>query len=786
MPSKKITYLLLFFLGLCTLALGQPAQLLQEADRFFQSGDYAKAFQAYSKQGVRTPLVHYKLGVCYMHSLNYKTEAFSHLFKAYQAYDAGDTSVPAEVLYYLGKAYIFEEYHKPEPGRFSKYFMAAADLLNLYTEHPQATPELVNKAKETLAWGSNLDKYREEKMMKGRMLVMQDFPLNTSMSEFPSVVTGNGRTMLITSDRSRGLGNQVFTNKVMFENNLFDYGQKVFLSRWDPYNRKWSFPEYLPFEKTYVQALSLSNNEQEMLLYMGDTPEQMDVYLTEFKGRKWSKPKLVSDKLKPEGTEIAGACFTMAGKGIVFASNRPGGYGGFDLYEIYYDENQKEWTVPRNLGPLVNSKKNELNPFMKSNNKELFFSSDRQASIGGYDIFHAKADTIGRWNDVQNMGLPVNSPYNENYFAQSANGKHAYLATDRNRRAGSFTPYMRQMGNVNTNYGGLDIIRLQEKEEREVGLTIVKGSLKVFKNGKRLPVKLNVIDYSTKEPEKFVYLDSVSSEYNIFLQPNRSYDMSIEVGGHQISGLKIDLQDTYLYEFEASLRLDSILVAGKHLADEMVVLKLQHRRISMDSIRGSRPGQDVGFDPLLMLLEQTVNHEHAEGVVELGKGMQDTYKYIDPVEQAEPDDAFTRLLENLDNSVQTVDPQKIWDLTTIMQSQGDTAEIKTMDFTKLGNPLSEWLMPFDDDKIELSRSDLNELVNVAKLMRAKPGITFNVKGHFADNQATLMMRMNLIREALEKFDVDLERVKFDAVELTSSNYSKLLNSLNLSLLYNPS
>ena len=111
------------------------------------------------------------------------------------------------------------------------------------------------------------------------------------------------------------------------------------------------------------------------------------------------------------GTSNTDPFLTQDGNTLYFASDRPGGYGGFDLYVSKY-ENDK-WSEPTNLGPEINTTGNEITPFVDVNNN-IFFASDYHLGLGGYDIF--KGHYIqGDWLNVSNMGYGINSSHNDYY-----------------------------------------------------------------------------------------------------------------------------------------------------------------------------------------------------------------------------------------------------------------------------------------------------------------------------------------------------------------------------------
>lgn len=111
---------------------------------------------------------------------------------------------------------------------------------------------------------------------------------------------------------------------------------------------------------------------------------------------------------------------------LYFASDMPGGYGGFDLYYVSFDE-ELNFGEPVNLGSVVNTSHNESHPSVFENT--LYFSSRGHAGIGGMDIF--SADIIGSdFRNVKNLGLPYNSPRDDFGYFVSTEGKR-YLSSDR-------------------------------------------------------------------------------------------------------------------------------------------------------------------------------------------------------------------------------------------------------------------------------------------------------------------------------------------------------------------
>lgn len=116
---------------------------------------------------------------------------------------------------------------------------------------------------------------------------------------------------------------------------------------------------------------------------------------------------------------------------LFFASNRPGGYGGMDLYFVEWTKGR--WSRPINLGPEVNTSKNEAFPFYHESGV-LFFSSDGHKGQGGLDLF--MIDMGGRqWGQVYNLGTPFNSPEDDLGLVILPDGHTGYFSSG---RAGGF------------------------------------------------------------------------------------------------------------------------------------------------------------------------------------------------------------------------------------------------------------------------------------------------------------------------------------------------------------
>ncbi|MEC9209594.1 MAG: OmpA family protein [Bacteroidota bacterium] len=127
------------------------------------------------------------------------------------------------------------------------------------------------------------------------------------------------------------------------------------------------------------------------------------------------------------------------GRTIIFSSDRSGGYGKMDLYEI--NKVNGSWTSPKNLGSNINSNEFEKSPYLHTDGKTLFFSSTNFPTLGGFDIFYSRKDSLGNWQKPINIGYPINTVADEISLFVSTDGKQAYFASNSLNGVGGWDIY---------------------------------------------------------------------------------------------------------------------------------------------------------------------------------------------------------------------------------------------------------------------------------------------------------------------------------------------------------
>ncbi|WP_299529399.1 OmpA family protein [Ulvibacterium sp.] len=181
---------------------------------------------------------------------------------------------------------------------------------------------------------------------------------------------------------------------------------------------------------------------------------------------------------------------------MYYTSDRPGGYGGTD---IYYSEIHERGGIgaPVNAGPVINTEGNEMFPFVNQEGK-LFFSSDGHVGFGQLDVFSTITDEEGKIVDVINLGRPMNSSSDDFAFYADPNGISGYVSSNREGGIGSddiyefkFTPALDIEGFVTdgVNNKPLDSVQIRLFDQQTNSLA---GETVTDKNGYyRMPINRN-------------------------------------------------------------------------------------------------------------------------------------------------------------------------------------------------------------------------------------------------------------------------------------------------------
>jgi outer membrane protein OmpA-like peptidoglycan-associated protein len=513
---KRIAWLAVMIVIAMT-ARAQNKSLL-EAQRYFSIKGYEQALPLYLeafKAGVTDPLAFYQAATCYAKSqdTNEQLKAIPLLERAVKD---GKTIPPVANLE-LGNLYLRDE-----------QLEKALQQLMLYKTLTKADKKAQADADKAIEICHNAIAL----MSVPRDFKVSSFPgqVNSKFTEYNPVVSADETVMAFTALRPN-------TGKTRS-------GDKFIEEVYIAYNQSgaWSEPKVVPIASEYnVGSAGISADGQKMIIFIGGITDPGNLFQITKTGDTWSKPSVLATTINSPQLEST-ASITPDGKVIYFASDRKGGMGGLDIWKTEM-KSAGVWSAPVNLGPEINSKDNEDAPFIHPDQKTLFFTSDGHNTMGGRDIFQSKL-VNGKWTRPENMGYPVNTTSNDNYFTLIADGRRAYFSSDRKGGQGAQDIYYLDM----------------PANAASIPLTLLKGKILNAETGKPMPTKMYVVENSTKKKVEFVYNpDPETGNYLIILPPAKNYDIIIESEGFLPYTLNVNIPNQdYFYQLYQMINLKTI------------------------------------------------------------------------------------------------------------------------------------------------------------------------------------------------------------------------------------
>jgi peptidoglycan-associated lipoprotein len=367
--------------------MGQKRDLVIQADKTFAIGEYFKATEKYKKAYSREKdrqkrlAITMKIGHCYR-LINDTRKAESYYSRAVKqkSLDPKARLLYADMLKINGKTALakaeYEEYLKSEPG--------------------DALAQLAYQSCDSiLVWTKNPTRYQ--------IANVKDF--NTKFNDYsPYFASKDYKELYISSSRDGAAGNKIHGGT----------GQSfsdIFYTRLDN-KQKWAVPA--PVDKAINTEFDdgapwVSEDGSTMYFTRCRFDKQMalgcQVMMAKRSGVKWADP--VAVPIAKDSVIVAHPSLTEDQLTIYFASDMLGSIGGKDIWMAKREKADGPFGAPTNLGEVINSKKDEMFPFVKSDSL-LYFSSNGHLGLGGLDVFKATLKPDGNWT-IENMKAPINS-----------------------------------------------------------------------------------------------------------------------------------------------------------------------------------------------------------------------------------------------------------------------------------------------------------------------------------------------------------------------------------------
>ena len=238
-----------------------------------------------------------------------------------------------------------------------------------------------------------------------------------------------------------------------------------------------------------------------------------DIYISYLTASGWSASINLGDKINSDQWESQ-PCLSPDKRDLFFASRRPGGYGGSDIYVSHLQANGS-WSRPENLGSEINTAGDEFSPFIHADNQTLYFTSNGLQGYGEQDIFVTRKTVDGKWTKPENLGYPINTINTESTIFISADGETAYYSSDRS-----------------DSRGGLDIYSFEMRPDVRPFKTLwLKGKVFDKKTNYGLPSTVELIDLASKRTISRVQTDETGN-YLITLPVGKDYALNVNRRGY--------------------------------------------------------------------------------------------------------------------------------------------------------------------------------------------------------------------------------------------------------------
>lgn len=240
---------------------------------------------------------------------------------------------------------------------------------------------------------------------------------------------------------------------------------------------------------------------------------QCDIWLTMDQNGKWSDPMNLQEPINTKYWESQPS-IASNGKVLYFTSDRPGGYGGTDIWKSNFGEDG--WEEPINLGPEINTSLDEQFPFIHSDNVTLYFSSEGHPGMGKSDLFISRLRPDSKWETPKNLGYPINTAGYDWNMVVSRDGKTAYYSSD----------------NFKDGEGGLDIYSFELPEHLKAKkVSYVRGIVRDAETKKLLSASVLLSPQDGSEATS-TYADSKKGEFVVPLVSNKKYNLTIDKKGY--------------------------------------------------------------------------------------------------------------------------------------------------------------------------------------------------------------------------------------------------------------
>ena len=515
--------------------------------------NYMKALEHFEKAYAFNPNsaeLNFKIGVCHAHS-THKEKCITFIKDAYER----NPEVDPFIDYYMGYALQLE----------SEFEKALEFYTDFETEYRKADDfgKFVKQRKNECKSGM--------RVMPNPIRAWIDHvpELSSPYDDYAPSVTMDGEEIIFTSNRPNShQPNEVGVYDDQIYSSVFVDGQ-------------WKTPKVLkgPINsKANDVSNNLSYNGTKMLMSRVNEQGNMDIYESFLKGDMWSDPVSFSRDINFRSNERF-ASYNFNDRSIYFAKDKENGKNGYDIMVSGVKvKRERSWGLPVQVLD-VSSQFNDGPIYLHPDGKTMYFASEGFDSMGGYDIFVSKKIRGGGWGKPKNMGSPINTPYDDYFFAATANGKYAYIASNRAGGKGGFDIYkVTFWGEPKTPLFATEDYLLasvakpiqdpelvgEVKVNSQANLTVFKGKTIDAITKKAVEAIIEITDNRTGKVVESFTTNSATGKFLLSLESGGNYGIAVKADGYLFHSENFDIPDGSAYNLvNKTIELKNIKIGSK-------------------------------------------------------------------------------------------------------------------------------------------------------------------------------------------------------------------------------
>jgi outer membrane protein OmpA-like peptidoglycan-associated protein/tetratricopeptide (TPR) repeat protein len=490
--------------------------------------NYALALQEYmvaQKFNPNNAQLNFKIGVCHANSTD-PFKSIEYISKAISL----DPNCDPFLNYYKG-------YSLQLQGKFDEAVSAYTDFETSYKKADNFSKFVTQR--------KNQCKYAKTAIANPIRAWVDNIPELSSPSDdiAPSIST-DGSEMILTSNKPNG-------HK---PNAVGEYDKDIYTSTMT--DGKWSTPKPIK-GNVNTEVDDVSNNlnyDGTKMLFHREVNGQFDIFESRLSGLDWSTPTAMHFQISSSKANEQYAAYSNDGWSVYFSRDNATRENGFDvMYSQMQSKIQKDFMAATMI-PAVNSKFNDGPIYLHIDGETMYIASEGHESMGGYDIFVSKK-VQGQWTKPVNMGYPINTPYDDFFFAPTANGKFAYIASNRDGGKGGFDIYK-------VTFWGAEKAPITETEDYllaslampikdasiEGTVEINKKSFTVFKGitidamtKKPVEASIEITDNGTGKIIETFTTNSATGKFIITLASGKNYGIAVKAEGYLFHSENFDI-----------------------------------------------------------------------------------------------------------------------------------------------------------------------------------------------------------------------------------------------------